>query len=94
MKSRSVVGRICCEAHQVDVVNRKKKLRKEEVSDLIIKHFCNKDAHGGCGFSLNEIRGAGYWTVAANSAKIVVLKRYFSSSQQIFKATVQLRGDS
>ena len=39
MKSRSVVGRICCEAHQVDVVNRKKKLserKKYQISSLSI----------------------------------------------------------
>ena len=42
--------------------------RKGKVSDLIIKHCCSKVAYGGRGFTLNEIRGAGYWIVGANSA--------------------------
>ena len=42
--------------------------RKGKVSDLIIKHCHSNVAHGGCGFTLNEIRGAGYWIVGANSA--------------------------
>ena len=42
--------------------------RKGKVSDLIIKHCHSKVAHGGHGFTLNEIRAAGYWIVGANSA--------------------------
>ena len=42
--------------------------RKEKVSDLIIKLCHSNVAHGGCGFTLNEIQGAGYWIVGANSA--------------------------
>ena len=42
--------------------------RKGEVSDLIIRQCHSNVAHGGCGFTLNEIRGAGYWIVGANSA--------------------------
>ena len=42
--------------------------RKGKVSDLIIKHCYRNVADGGCGFTLNEIRGAGYWIVGANSA--------------------------
>ena len=42
--------------------------RKGKVSDLIIKHCHSNVAHGGRGFTLNEIRGAGYWIVGANSA--------------------------
>ena len=42
--------------------------QKKKVSDLIIKHCHSKVAHGGCGFTLSEIRGAGYWIVGANSA--------------------------
>ena len=42
--------------------------RKGKVSDLIIKHCHSKVAHGGRGFTLNEIQGAGYWIVGANSA--------------------------
>ena len=42
--------------------------RKGKISDLIIKHCHSKAAHGGRGFILNEIRGAGYWIVGANSA--------------------------
>ena len=34
--------------------------RKGKVSDLIIKHCHNNVAHGGHGFTLNEIQGAGY----------------------------------
>ena len=34
--------------------------RKGKVSDLIIKHCHNNVAHGGHGFILNEIQGAGY----------------------------------
>ena len=42
--------------------------RKGKVSDLIIKHFHSNVAHGGRGFTLNEMRGAGYSIVGANSA--------------------------
>ena len=42
--------------------------RKGKVSDLIIKHCYRNVADGGFGFTLNEIRGAGYWIVGANSA--------------------------
>ena len=42
--------------------------RKGKVSDLIIKHCHSNVAHGGRGFTLNEIRGAGYWIVGGNSA--------------------------
>ena len=42
--------------------------RKGKVSDLTIKLCHSNVAHGGCGFTLNEIRGAGYWIVGANSA--------------------------
>ena len=42
--------------------------RKGKVWDLIIKHWHSKVAHGGSGFTLNEIQGAGYWIVGANSA--------------------------
>ena len=42
--------------------------RKGEVSDLIIKHCHCQVAHGGHGFTSNEIRGPGYWVVGANSA--------------------------
>ena len=42
--------------------------RKGKVSDLITKDCNSKDAHGGCGVTLNEMRGAGYWIVGANSA--------------------------
>ena len=41
--------------------------RKGKVSDLIIKHYHSKVAHGSRGLTLNEIRGAGYWIVGANS---------------------------
>ena len=41
---------------------------QKKVSDLIIKHFHSKAAHEGRGFTLNEIRGPGYWVVSANSA--------------------------
>ena len=46
------------------------------ISDLIIKHCHSNVAHGGCGFTLNEIRGAGYWIVGANSA----VKKVISNS--------------
>ena len=46
--------------------------RKGKVSDLIIKHCHSKVAHGGHGFTLNEIRAAGYWIVGANSAAKVI----------------------
>ena len=42
--------------------------RKGKVSDLIIKHCHSNVAHGGRGFTLNEMRGAGYSIVGANSA--------------------------
>ena len=42
--------------------------RKGKVSGLIIKHCHSNVAHGGRGFTLNEIQGAGYWIVGANSA--------------------------
>ena len=42
--------------------------RKGKVSDLIIKHYHSKVAHGGRGFTLNKIREAGYWIAGANSA--------------------------
>ena len=42
--------------------------RKREVSYLIIKHCPCQVAHGGRGFTANEIRGPGYWIVGANSA--------------------------
>ena len=41
--------------------------RKGEVSYLIIKHCHFQVAHGGRGFTSNEIRGPGYWIVGANS---------------------------
>ena len=42
--------------------------RKGKVSDVTIEHCHSKVAHGGCGLSLNEIRGAEYWIVGDNSA--------------------------
>ena len=42
--------------------------RKGKVSDLIIKHYHSKFAHGGRGFTLNKTREAGYWIAGANSA--------------------------
>ena len=42
--------------------------RKGKVSDLIIKHCHGNAAHGGCGFTLNEIWGAVNWRVGANLA--------------------------
>ena len=50
--------------------------RKGKVSDLTIKYCHSNVAHGGCGFTLNEIGGAGYWTVGANSA----VKKVISNS--------------
>lgn len=44
------------------------------MSDLIIKHYHNKVVHGGHGFTLNEVRRAGYWIAGANSpVKKVIL---------------------
>ena len=39
-------------------------------------YYHSNVAHGGCGFTLNEIRGAGYWIVGANSA----VKKVISNS--------------
>ena len=50
--------------------------RKGKVSELIIKHWHSKVAHGGSGFTLNEIQGAGYWIVGANSAVKKVISNH------------------
>ena len=42
--------------------------RNGKVSDIIIKHCHSNVAHGRRGFTLSEIRGAGYWIVNANFA--------------------------
>ena len=50
--------------------------RKGKVWDLIIKHWHSKVAHGGSGFTLNEIQGAGYWIVGVNSAVKKVISNH------------------
>ena len=50
--------------------------RKGKVSDLIIKHCHRNVALGGRGFTFNEIHGAGYWIVGANSAVKKVISNY------------------
>ena len=50
--------------------------RKGKVSELIIKHWHSKVAHGGSGFTLNEIQGAGYWIVSVNSAVKKVISNH------------------
>ena len=42
--------------------------RKGKVSHVTFEHCHSKVAHGGRGLTLNEIRGAEYWIVGANSA--------------------------
>ena len=51
-------------------------LRKGKLSDLITKHCHSKVAHGGRGFTLNEMQGARYWIVGASSA----VKKVISNS--------------
>ena len=42
--------------------------KQEKVTDLVLKWYHAKCAHGGRGATLNELRRSGYWLVNGNSA--------------------------
>ena len=49
--------------------------KRAKISDLSINPY-NKVSHGGCGFTLNKVRGVGYWITGANSAAKEVIFSY------------------